>query len=314
MVLRNHFKAKIATFFSFFILFYPQKLPAETFIFGLTPFMAPDKIIIQYKPIAQFLEKRIGRKVQVITEMDHNKLAKDFIAGKVHLAHFSPLRYVLAKKRYPGLKVSFSQIAAGSSYYFGYFVVRKGSDIRNISDLEGKHIIFSNPTSTSGFFAPLSILLNKGIVPWKQPNQYSFSGNHDKSIQMLVQGHGDATIVYSVVLRNLKNLGIKGKNLSLIGRTIRIPYDSYLIGKVSPLERKLVLDTFLNLHVTHKLALSKTLNLNAFISADESIYKDLTQMVNNLAKKISRIDSKLKVTAEGIENLPKPTPLERDKQ
>ena len=208
----------------------------------------------------------------------------------------------------PELKVSFSNVANGNYYYVGYFLSLKESGISSIEDIEGKRIVFTKPTSTSGFFFPLTRLLENGIPPWKSPTSYYFSGGHLESIKEVFEGRADVAIVYSVLLSNFEKKfpGFDRKKLNYFAKTERIPLDAYCLSdKLDSDTKKIIVDTFLNMHINNRNALGRMLKINAFIRVNEDSYKVVHKMIKKLESR-GKLSSKagLKVTAKGISNFP----------
>ena len=69
----------------------------------------------------------------------------------------------------------------------GLFVVKKDSPYKSLQDLKGKRMMFTSPTSTSGYVMAYSRLVDEGLLqPKENPNKYfgevRFAGGYDRAL------------------------------------------------------------------------------------------------------------------------------------
>jgi phosphonate transport system substrate-binding protein len=119
-----------------------------------------------YRPLAQHLEKRLGRKVILNTVDTWEGLAKSLAAGETDIALMGPWGYVLANHEAGAQAVS-TILYDGKPEYFAIMVTHPQSGIRSIDDLKGRSFAFGDKGSTSGYLIPLHELQKRGIDPEK---------------------------------------------------------------------------------------------------------------------------------------------------
>jgi phosphonate transport system substrate-binding protein len=119
-----------------------------------------------YLPLAQHLEKRLGRKVILNTVDTWEGLAKSLAAGETDIALMGPWGYVLANHEAGAQAVS-TILYEGKPEYFAIMVTHPQSGIRSIDDLKGRSFAFGDKGSTSGYLIPLHELQKRGIEPEK---------------------------------------------------------------------------------------------------------------------------------------------------
>ena len=119
-----------------------------------------------YLPLAQHLEKRLGRKVILNTVDTWEGLAKSLAAGETDIALMGPWGYVLAHHEASAQAVS-TILYEGKPEYFAIMVTHPQSGIRSIDDLKGRSFAFGDKGSTSGYLIPLHELQKRGIDPEK---------------------------------------------------------------------------------------------------------------------------------------------------
>ena len=56
-------------------------------------------IIKKNRPLQEYLEKKLDRKVQLIVTTDYSSMIEAMRHGRLDLAYFGPLSYVLAKQK-----------------------------------------------------------------------------------------------------------------------------------------------------------------------------------------------------------------------
>ncbi|MFM8900793.1 MAG: phosphate/phosphite/phosphonate ABC transporter substrate-binding protein [Burkholderiales bacterium] len=119
-----------------------------------------------YLPLAQHLEKRLGRKVILNTVDTWEGLAKSLAAGETDIALMGPWGYVLANHEAGAQAVS-TILYEGKPEYFAIMVTHPQSGIRSIDDLKGRSFAFGDKGSTSGYLIPFYEFQKRGIEPEK---------------------------------------------------------------------------------------------------------------------------------------------------
>ena len=78
-------------------------------------------------------------------------------------------------------------------------IVPAASRDREISDLQGRVMAFTDPESNTGCFVPSAVLVNRGYDPKTYFKKVIFTGSHDRSILSVAQGLVDVAAVDSLV-------------------------------------------------------------------------------------------------------------------
>lgn len=106
-----------------------------------------------YQPLADYIAKETGKKVQYKESSDYTALIQAAIAGQVDIASFSGFTYVTAKNS--GAKITpFASIVTKEGQEPGYYseaIIPKNSDITSVEGFKGKKVCFVDPSSTSGY-------------------------------------------------------------------------------------------------------------------------------------------------------------------
>ena len=106
-------------------------------------------------------------------------------------------------------------------------IVKKDSPYQKLSDLKGKKLAHTSPSSNSGHMAPLALFPPEGLTPDKD-YKILFSGKHDQSVLGVNSGDYDAAAVASDVFHRMGGRGqIKEENFRVIYRSEKFPTSSF---------------------------------------------------------------------------------------
>jgi phosphonate transport system substrate-binding protein len=123
-----------------------------------------DKNDATYRPLAEHLEKQLGRKVELRTVDTWEGLAKSLANGETDLALMGPWGYVLANHEAGAQAVS-TILYDGKPEYYAIMVTHPDSGIKSPADLKGRSFAFGDKGSTSGYLIPLHYFMTQGINP-----------------------------------------------------------------------------------------------------------------------------------------------------
>ncbi len=147
--------------------------------------------IRKFTPIAQYLEKKLGVKVEFIPVTDYPAAVEAMVNKKVDLVWFGGFTYVQASIRSKGKVIPIAQREEDTKFQ-SVFITKTDSGIKKLDDLKGKQVSFGSASSTSGHLMPRSFLLQAKIDPEKDFKRIAYSGAHDATIASVVSGKVDA--------------------------------------------------------------------------------------------------------------------------
>ena len=116
------------------------------------------------KTFKTFLEKNTPYKFEVTIPQSYIAVVEAFGTKRADVAAFNTFGYILAHDKY-GAEARLTVLRHGLATYQSQFIVKAGSPIKKIEDLNGKKVAFVEPASTSGYLLPLKTLNEKGIKP-----------------------------------------------------------------------------------------------------------------------------------------------------
>ena len=150
---------------AFSLALLPLDAPAQTLRFGVGLFQ-PDKEKndATYRPLADYLAKKLGREVKLYTVDTWEGLAKSLANGETDIALMGPWGYVLANHQ-AGAQAISTILYEGKPEYFAIMITHPKSGINKIEDMKGKTFAFGDKGSTSGYLIPYHQFQKMGIDP-----------------------------------------------------------------------------------------------------------------------------------------------------
>ena len=145
----------------------------------------------KFTPIASYLEKRLGMKVEFTPVTDYPAAVEALVNKKVDLVWFGGFTHVQAQIRSGGKIVPIAQREEDTRFQ-SVFIAKTDSGIKTLADMKGRQVSFGSQSSTSGHLMPRNFLLQAKIDPEKDFKRIAYSGAHDATIASVVSGKVDA--------------------------------------------------------------------------------------------------------------------------
>jgi phosphonate transport system substrate-binding protein len=164
------------------------------------PEEAATEQVRKFTPLASYLEKKLGVKVEFTPVSDYPAAVESLVNKKVDLVWFGGFTYVQAQIRSGGKIVPIAQREEDTKFQ-SVFIAKTDSGIKQLTDLKGKQISFGSQSSTSGHLMPRHFLLQAKIDPDKDFKRIAYSGAHDATIASVVSGKVEAAALDITVWR-----------------------------------------------------------------------------------------------------------------
>ena len=154
------------------------------------PDESPTELQRKFKPLGDYLEKKLGMKVEFTPVTDYAASVEGLVNDKLDMVWFGGFTFVQAKVRSHDKVIPLVQRAEDEKFK-SVFITTK-ADIKSLADLKGKTFSFGSESSTSGHLMPRVYLLAANINPDTDMKRISFSGAHDATIAAVAGGKVDA--------------------------------------------------------------------------------------------------------------------------
>lgn len=223
--------------------------------FSLIPRTDLARQLEDHRPLLEHLERTLGRQLMVIQPSSYSTVIEGLLAGTIDLASMGPASYSLAKNRDPSVTAFATWtmrggtfVKAGAHTYRSVLIVRRDSGLEDIADLQGRSVTLTDPASTSGAVIPRTEFGGQVGKPLKDYfGRVTFSGSHDRSIEIVRKGYADAAFVASehldVAIRQGRS---DARGIRVLWQSHPIPHDPIVFrGKLCPELRKRIRQAFL---------------------------------------------------------------------
>ncbi|HEY8342394.1 MAG TPA: phosphate/phosphite/phosphonate ABC transporter substrate-binding protein [Calditerricola sp.] len=163
--------------------------------------------------LAQILEHKLGRDVEIKVYSDYNGVVEAMSYGHIDMAFFGPLTYVIAHEK-SGAEAIITQLVDGKPYYYSYLIAHKDSPWNSLDDVV-KHskeirLAFGDVNSTSGSLIPGLVLKKKGVFVDQNNHQFKsvvYTGNHDATALAVQNKQADVGAIDSAIFNVLNKEG-----------------------------------------------------------------------------------------------------------
>ncbi|MDA8325703.1 MAG: phosphate/phosphite/phosphonate ABC transporter substrate-binding protein [Nitrospiraceae bacterium] len=167
-------------------------------LIGLVPEENIFRMIEKHLPLADYIEKRTGIKIQFTILSRYGDIIDRFTTRNMDGAFFGAFTGLLANRKLgvqPLVRpVGPDGLVSAQSIVF----VRKDSGIRTFAQMRGKRAVFVDKATATGFIYLLYRLKQIGVTDYSRFfRQYYFTGNHEESIYAVLDGRADVGVVKS---------------------------------------------------------------------------------------------------------------------
>ncbi|XLZ72119.1 putative selenate ABC transporter substrate-binding protein [Massilia sp. SR12] len=154
------------------------------------PDEAPTELQRKFKPLGDYLEKKLAMKVEFTPVTDYAASVEGLVNGKLDMVWFGGFTFVQANHMSKGKVVPLVQRVEDEKFRSVFVTTNKS--INSLADLKGKTLSFGSESSTSGHLMPRTFLLAAKIDPDTDLKRISFSGAHDATVAAVAGGKVDA--------------------------------------------------------------------------------------------------------------------------
>ena len=161
---------------------------ADTLRVSAIPDEAPTELLRKFKPLGEYLEQKLGMKVEFVPVADYPAVVESLVANKLDMAWLGGFTFVQVHLKDPTATplVQREQDAKFTSKF-----ITANPDVKSLADLKGKTFAFGSISSTSGSLMPRYFMLKDGIKPETYFSRVAYSGAHDATAAWVQAGKAD---------------------------------------------------------------------------------------------------------------------------
>ena len=200
----------------------------DSLIFAYTPVEDPAVYAKVWDGFIDHMSKVTGKKVVFFPVQSNAAQIEAMRSGRLHVAGFNTGSNPLAVSC-AGL-VPFAMMASddGSFGYEMEIIVPANSAIQSPSEIKGKTLALTSPTSNSGNKAPSALLKSEFGLVKDQDFKTTFSGKHDNSVLGIANNDYEvAAVANSVLNRMIKRDVVKADQIRSIYKSQTFPTTGY---------------------------------------------------------------------------------------
>ena len=236
----------------------------------------------QYKPLCDYLARRLQMKVYLKTLPSYGMILDEFRRGRVNAAFFGSFSYVLAHAQVGAHILARPEYIQGGADYRAYIFARKSSGIRTLQDIRGKRYAFVHPMTTAGYLFERAYLgLETSASLRAYFKDYFFAGSHDASALAVFEGRADCGGGKDRVFERLARQNPAfAKQMVVLAQSPPVPSNGFAISKEWPgRSQERLQRLLLNLHRDSESAGAReALGINRFILTQDKDYAPVVEM------------------------------------
>ncbi len=253
------------------------KANPEKLVVALLPDESAATVIQNNKGLENYLEKKLNKDVELFVSTDYSSMIEAASKGRLDLAYFGPLSYVLAKTK-SNIEAFAALEKNGEATYKAVVIGNAEAGIDSYEKIEEKIMAYGDQASTSSHLIPKSMLVEKGLKA-KENYEEVFLGSHDAVAVAVASGKAQAGGLSKPIYTALVEKGIIHKNKVILIEESK-PFPQYPWTMRSDLDPKLkteIKEAFLELEDESIL---KAFKAEGFQSVEDKNY----DVVRNLGK------------------------------
>jgi len=257
-----------------------QNANPDTLRVALLPDENASTLIQNAQPLREYLEARLGRKVEIIVTTDYSSMIEAMRFARIEVGYFGPLSYVLAKSKAPDIEPFAVGVKDGEPTYRSILIANAEGPVKTFADIKGKPFAFGDQASTSSHLAPRTTLAKKGLDA-ERDYEAVYLGQHDAVARAVAAGQVPAGGLSEQIFKVLVKDGrIDSDKLTVLGYSDPLPnYPMTLQGYLAPELKQQIKSAFLELDDPE---IMKLFRVEKLAPTDDSAYEVLREMATIL--------------------------------
>lgn len=251
----------------------------DTLKVALLPDENASTVIKNNRALQAYLEKELGKKIELIVTTDYSSMIEAMRHGRLDLAYFGPLSYVLAKQK-SEIEAFAALKQKGSTTYQSVLVINNAAGINSIADIANKDVAYGDKASTSSHLIPKSMLAEKGLMAGDQYREH-FVGAHDAVAIAVQNGHAQAGGLSKPIFESLLQRGvIDGNKVKVLAESKPFPqYPWTMRSNLKPELKEKIRSVFLGIKDPEVLKAFKADGFGPVSDMDYDVVRNLGSLL-----------------------------------
>jgi len=217
-------------FLAYRSLFIPER---ETLTFVFHPGESVELEVLKknFGPIFDALSMELDMDYDVKLGSSYAATMESLRNGTADVSRIGSSMYVLTRDEID-LRLVAWDIIDGEDHYHAVLLGRPGiwEEPFTFEQLKGKTVAFVDPSSTSGYIAPVTAMLDAGIT-LEDLDKYSFGTTHPVAVEAMLNGVADVACTGDALIPEIENSGsLEGEDFILLWESPPLVMDVWVIG------------------------------------------------------------------------------------
>jgi phosphonate transport system substrate-binding protein len=196
----------------------------EVFKIAIQPTTKPVVSLKRYQPLVDYLKEKTGLNIELAITANYGDFADLQKDGKVDFVIQDVFSAFLINKHIKLIPMANIISPEGKTYDPGYIIVKADGDIKELSDLKGKKLLFGPKANAAKFLAPY-IFLKKSGIDVEKDLYYEFGGMCPHNAMSVFLGEYDAGLVCGLYMAQKEKKFNFQNDLRVLAKTEdRAPY------------------------------------------------------------------------------------------
>ncbi len=252
----------------------------DTLKVALLPDENASTVIKKNEGLKKYLETQTGKKIELIVTTDYSSMIEAMRHGRLDVAYFGPLSYVLARQKSSIEPFAALKTKKEGTTYKAVVIGNVAAGINKIADIKGKNMAYGDVASTSSHLIPKSMLAEKGLKA-KVDYQEHFVGAHDAVAMAVQNGNAQAGGLSKPIFESLVQRGIISPARVKVLEESR-PFPQYpwtMRSDLKPALKEKIRSAFLNLKDREVLKHFKAEGFGPMTDKDYDVVRNLGELL-----------------------------------
>lgn len=243
---------------------------------ALLPDENASELIKRNKPLEDYLESTLGKEVELIVTTDYSSMIEAMRFGRIDLAYFGPLSYVMARSK-SDIEPFAAMIVDGKPTYRSIIIAHADSGVQSYADIKGKKMAYGDRASTSSHLIPKTVLLESAGLEADRDYEAHFVGSHDSVAVNVANGNADAGGLSEVIFEHVMDRGLIDRdNVRILGYSGEFPqYPWAMRSNLNPELKARIRQAFVSIDDEEIL---ENLKAEGFAAIEDSDYDVIRKM------------------------------------
>ena len=224
-----------------------EKANPSKLVVALLPDENAASVIQDNQELTAYLKETLDKEIELVVTTDYSSMIEAASNGRLDLAYFGPLSYVLAKTK-SDIEPFAARLKNGTTTYTSIIIGNVEAGVEQFADIEGATVAFGDPASTSSRLFPELTLAEAGLTAGEN-YQAVFLGAHDAVALAVQNGNAQAGGLSRPIFDSLVEEGmIDASKVTVIAESDPIPqYPWTMRSDLDPALKAQIGSTFLNI-------------------------------------------------------------------